>query len=805
MLRNIFSFCINKPKRTLASVLVLFFILLKFSFSLSIDASSETLMLNNDKDLAFARAMAKRYETPDFLVVTYTPNAPLLSKNSLENLKILNAKLQNLPFITSTICILNTPLLQSPIKPIEELTKGLPTIGSKGVDLKLAKKEFLTSPLYKNNLVSSDFKTTAIVLNLKRDDKYFSLLNKRDELAKKGLKNSDSYKKIVSQFKAHRDKQRQIEHENIQKIRDILKTDVKNAKVFLGGVNMIADDMVSFVKNDILYYGLSLFVLLTLTLLAIFRQVRWVALSLLICTISIGITAGVLGFFGFEITVISSNFISLQLIITLSITLHLIVAYQQYAKKFKNSSQKRLILSTLLEKSKPSFFAIITTIAGFGSLIFSNIKPIINLGFMMSLGISISLILSFVLFASINALLPKIKPPKSVIKNYNLMTHIANFVKNDKKFIFTISIIVLILGIFGASKLEVENSFINYFKSSTEIYKSMEVVDTKLGGTTPLDVIVTFKKAKKSDDDFDEFEDEFDSNEAKYWFDRPKVDTIKKVSKYLKSRSEIGVVQSFDTLLSIGKTLNKDKDLNSFLIAILYDQMPSEYKKNIITPYVSIKHNEVRFSTRIIDSNPNLKRDRFITSIKKDLQKIIPSDVATFRLSSFMILYNNMLQSLYKSQIVTLGFVVLLLTLMFWILFRNLKLSLIAITSNIIPLSLLFGFMGFFGIPLDMMSITIAAITIGIGVDDTIHYIYRFRHEFSHTKDYLASLKASHESIGFAMVYTSLAIILGFCVLLSSNFIPIIYFALLTIFVMFLVLLGALFLLPRLILLLKPF
>ncbi len=807
MLFKLFCFFIDKSKATLFVLLLAFVCLFKFSFNLQVDASSETLMLNNDSDLAFARKMAKRYETPNFLVLTYTPNSPLLSKKSLDNLKNLNEKLKSVKQISSTICILNTPLLQSPIKPIEELVKKLPNLSEKGIDLELVKKEFLTSPLYKNTLVSADFKTTAIVINLKDDKKYTKLLNARNELEDKGKTDTKEYKNIQKEFKAHRDKQRQIDSNTIKQIRQIIANNDFDAKVFLGGVNMIADDMISFVKNDILLYGSSLFILLSLTLFIIFRQIHWVFLSLAICTICIFITTGILGFFDFEITVISSNFISLQLIITLSIVLHLIVCYNQNAKKYTKTSQKRLILATLLRKADPSFFAVITTISGFLSLIFSNIKPIINLGFMMSLGISISLILSFILFASLTSLMKKQTSTKRQIQSYTFSRAISSFVLADKKFILTTSFVLFFIALILSKDIEVENSFINYFKSSTEIYKSMEVIDKKLGGTTPLDVIVSFKQTKQTAQDFDEFENEFaeNKNEAKYWFSRPKIELIQKVSKYLQSRPEIGSVQSFDTLLSIGKTLNKNEELNSFLIAVMYDKMPKNYKKMIISPFVSIKDNEVRFSTRVIDSNPSLKRDEFIQTLKKDLANIIPEHMASFRLSSFMILYNNMLQSLYKSQILTLGFVVLLLAGMFFILFKNLKLATIAITSNVIPLSLLFAFMSFFNIPLDMMSITIAAISIGIGVDDTIHYIHCFKDEFNKSKDYKLALKTSHDKIGYAMLYTSLAIILGFSVLVISNFIPIIYFALLTILVMSLVLVGALFLLPKLILVIKPF
>ncbi len=817
MLFRLFSSIINRPFIGLFLVIALSIGVGQYANKLEIDASSETLMLDDDKDLKFARKMAKRFQSPDFLVVTFSPNSPLLSQKSLQSLQSLSKDLQEIPRVSFVTSILNVPLLESPVRPVTELTKGLPNILSKDIDKTLAKKEFLNSPLYKNNLVSEDFKTTALIVGLKSDKKYFDFLDKRNALLQKEKSISlsqdekNQLEKIKKDFKIYRDKLRLREHENIEKIRQVLGKYKGDAKVFLGGVSMIANDMIDYVKSDIILYGVSLLVLLILALGGIFRQIRWVLMPIFICTASVLITTGFLGFLGLEITVISSNFISLQLIITLSITIHLIVQYQEFVKKYTKSSQNRIILASLLAKSNPSFFSILTTIVGFGSLVFSGIKPIINLGLMMSIGIGISLIIGFVLFASINAILPKKLPKPRFNPKYSITQVCANLTSNHKNLIINSSVIILIVGLVGASRLQVENSFINYFKSSTEIYKGMQVIDQELGGTTPLDVIVTFKEKKKEKPDeqneFSEFEDEFEeaSNEPKYWFSRPKMELASKIGDYLNSVEEIGNVQSLDTMLKVGKNLNDGRDLDSFQLAVLYEQLPEKFKNLILNPYVNIENNQLRFSARIIDSNPDLRRDRLIKKIDADLEKIIPKEQASFRLSSFMILYNNMLQSLYKSQILTLGFVVLILFGMFWILFRSLKVALIAMASNLIPMSLLFGFMGLAKIPLDMMSITIAAITIGMGVDNTIHYIYRFKYEFLHLKDYKKAMFISHKTIAYAMFYTSFVIVLGFSVLVVSNFIPTIYFGLLTVFAMSMVMLGSLILLPRLLISYKPF
>ena len=810
MLKTLYkNYILNFPKTILFFIVVLTAIFGYFATKMSIDASADTLLLDNDKDLAFTREVSKNFYMPNFLVVTYTPKDKLLSKNSLQTLKLISEDFRKIEQVSSVVSILNVPLLQSPPKPLKELLDKIPTLLDKETDKTLAKKELLTSPIYKNNLVSSDFKTTAILLYLKEDVKYKNFIQKREELRKKG----DEKKLLVleNEFKKYKDKKRVEDHKNLIQIRKVLSKYQDRAKMFLGGVNMIADDMIGFIKSDLVIFGSILLLLLITSLLIIFKEIKFVVIPILVSVVSVVFTMGFLGIFGWDVTVISSNFVSLQLIITLSIILHLIVKYKELINN-QNLSQKELILQSIISKAKPSFFAIITTIAGFGSLVFADLKPVINLGFMMSIGVATSLIVSFVLFPAIMILFPKSTKPLKHNKNFSLTKTCSDFVINHGSTILVIATLLAILSIYGASKLKVENSFINYFKKNTEIYKGMEVIDKKLGGTTPLDLIVTFKKAKEvkaksSDDMFAEFENEFEENKNKnqYWFSPNKMDTIRKIQSYLESLKEVGNVESFGTLLEIAKKLNGGKDLDTFELALLYNELPKKFRDIILNPFINIKKNQIRFAMRIIDSNPNLRRDELIHKIQNDIPKIIDDKNTKFRLSNLMVLYNNVLQSLFESQIVTLGVVLFILFLMFIVLFKSVKISLIAMVTNIIPVGIIFAIMGFSKIPLDVMTITIASISIGIGVDDTIHYIIRFKEEYQKDRDYIKAMQRSHNSIGYAMYYTSITVILGFSILVFSNFIPTIYFGLLTVLVMLTSLMSALLLLPKLLIKYRAF
>ncbi|RBQ26306.1 hypothetical protein CRU88_08410 [Arcobacter sp. CECT 9188] len=791
-----------------------------YSTKVQIDASAETLLLEDDEDLKFFREVYKKYENSNFLIVTFSPKEYLLSEKSLEAIKNISDDFSKVENITKVDSILTVPLLQSPIRPISDLVAGVDNMQTGDFDKELVRNEFLTSPLYKNALVSDDFKTTAIILNLKESTEYFDFLDKRNTLLEKQkdgsiTKNEEKeLEKTIIEFKKYRDILRYSDKKNIEEIREIIKNYEAEANIFLGGVNMIASDAIGFVKNDLLIYGLSLIIIFIFILWYIFRRIRWVFIPILICFISIISTGGVLGFFDWEVTVISSNFVALQLIITMSIVIHLIERYRELFFKYKKANQYKLVINTVLSKLMPCFLAIITTVVGFGSLVLSNIEPVINLGLMMSLGIIISLIISFILFPIILILIGKKDEFDKSDRKFSFINKCSKIVENNGRTIIVVSVITVIFSVFGASKLFVENSFINYFKKSTEIYQGMIVIDENLGGTTPLDVIIKFKddeikqiEITTENDDFDDFENEFvlSKDDKQYWFTQDKMQIIMAIHDYLETIPEIGKVQSLATLLKIGKTLNNNQDLDGITLALIYNQLPEEYKQLILSPYVNIDANEARITMRVIDSNPNLRRDDLLKKIDHDLQEIITNKDTTYRLSNLMVLYNNMLQSLFESQASTFGASLLVLSIMFFLIFRSSKVVFIAIVSNLIPISLVFGIMGWLGIPLDIMTITIAAIALGIAVDDTIHFIHRFEVEYKFDHNYMNAIKRAHEGIGHAMYYTTIVIVIGFSILMLSNLIPTIYFGLLTGVVMISVLIADLLLLPKMLLMLKPY
>ena len=829
MLREFYDkFILAYPKTILLILLICIAALGYQARYLEIDASAETLLLEDDKDLAFTRKVNERYGSNDFLVLTYSPKIDLLADATLDVLRKLSADLLELERVESVDSILTVPLLESPPKPVKELLKNVPTLESPGIDKVLAREEFLNSPIYRDNLVSPDFKTTALLVNLHDDPLYRDLLQHRNSLRKKErdgtlsvIEQSD-LEKVQIDFKNHRDKMRLVEHKNISLVRNIAKNYRGEAKIFLGGASMVADDLITFIRSDLQVFGSAVFVFLIVTLWVIFRQLRWILLPVITCTFSVVATSGFLGLFGWEVTVISSNFISIQLIITMAITIHLIVRYRELARLLPEMDQRQLILHSTIFMARPCTFAVLTTVVGFASLVLSGILPVMNFGWMMSAGIGVSLFLTFLIFPVLLMQMPKAMPNTSFESRFALTKIFADITESHGKTILFISVVALILSVAGVSKLNVENSFIDYFKESTEIYQGMKVIDQQLGGTTPLDLVVDLEltedavpqaeqevKAEaelEDEEEFDAFEEEFEetANEAQYWFTAEKMERIEKIHDYLNGLEQTGKVLSLGTMLKIGKTLNSGKPLDNFSLALLYNELPERFRKIILDPYVSVENNEARFYMRIRDSEPNLRRNELLLQIQHDLNSKLEIPEEKWQLANLLVLYNNMLQSLFKSQILTLGVVIVSFLFMFIFLFRSFIIALIAIFPNVLSIGVVLGFMGWVGIPLDMMTITIAAISVGIAVDNTIHYIHRFRHEFASNRNYLASMRRSHESIGYAMYYTSITIIIGFSILVLSKFIPSIYFGLLTGLAMLIALVAALTLLPQLLIFLKP-
>lgn len=808
-----------------------------------LDASADSLTLEHDDDLNFFREVVQRYGSDNFLIVTFSPKqGDLFEQENLDTLESLRTELGLIDGVESMLSMLDVPLLYSPKIGIADLKEELKTLTSEAVDKQAAKQEFLSSPIYKDVLLSADGQTTGILATLALDETYLDLVTQRDALRlvrdSEGLSPEQEIQltNISQLFLDYRTEKAAEDHQRVAQVRALMDTYRDRATIFLGGPDMITADMVDFIRSDLMIFGSGILLFIIATLALIFRKLRWVVLPLATCAICLVMILGFLSWIDWRLTVISSNFVSLLLIITLALTIHLIVRYRELQAKNPDADQRELVSSTLTSMAKPCLYTVLTTIVAFTSLVVSNIRPVIDFGWMMTMGISLALVLAFVVIPAGMMIVGKGSNAGSGDNSAAITTRFAWFTEHYGSVVLLVAAMLSALSAYGISRLEVENRFIDYFRSDTEIYQGMEIIDTALGGTTPLDIIlqaptfaaiqeVTVEESPESafdgeydedeygEDEYDDADDEYgdssfddegeDSLKDSYWFSSAGLADLGKLQTFLEAQPEIGKVSSLVQIYQVATDL-MGHPLNDFELAFMRQSLGDEIYQQMVAPYLLEDRDEARIQLRAMET-AGLRRADLLQKINDFAIKEVGIAQQDIRFTGLLVLYNNMLQSLYKSQILTLGAVFIGIMLMFLILFRSLKISLIAMLPNFLAAAVVLGGMGIFAIPLDMMTITIAAITVGIGVDHAIHYITRFRQEFAQHSNYIGAMHRAHASIGQALFYTAITIIVGFSILALSNFIPSIYFGLLTGLAMTAALLGSMTLLPKLILMTQPF
>jgi predicted RND superfamily exporter protein len=830
---------IERPWLTIALLLALALGAAWGARDFRLDASSDSLVVETDPDLAKFRRMNERFGTSEFLVVTYEPEGDLLSEDALDTIARLRDALATVEGVSSVLSVLDVPLLRSPPAPLSELAENVRTLQSPGVDLALAREELTTSPLYSNLIVSPDAQATALQVNLEPDSLYVALLDRRNGLLvqreERALSEAEAQTlaETSAALDAHKPVAAARQARLIADVRAIVARFEEGAELHLAGVPMIADDMLRYVRNDLTTFGLGVLALIVATLAFFFRRPRWVLLPLTSSALVTLYMIGLLGAFDWPVTVISSNFVSLLIILSISLTIHLIVRYRELLHEKPSSTSRELVVATVQDKWWPCFYTSLTTMVAFGSLVTSGIVPVIDFGWMMTIGVAVALAVAFLLFPAVLMLLPPGTPAGTLGQQVDATEALGRMTARGLWPTVGVSLVLAGAATWGISRLSVENSFIDYFDEDTEIYQGMSYVDAHLGGTTPLDVLIDFPAIETgfensedpfadpfaepfaSDDDAaateDPFADPFGAGTPaegeidRYWFTPDKIALIERAHAYLDAQPETGKVVSLATLHEIARQFNEGRALDAAELAFVIGAVPEQFQESLLRPYASPETNQARISVRMIESDRSLQRDAFLARVHRELPEILGVPTERVEETGMMVLMNNMLQSLFASQVTTVLWVGGGILFTFVILFRSLRLGVIALLPNALAAALVLGIMGIAGLPLDLMTITIAAIVIGIGVDDTIHYVHRFQQELATAPDYVSALHASHGSIGHAMYYTSLTVIAGFSILALSNFNPTIYFGTLTALSMGLALLANLTLLPALIVLSRPF
>ena len=789
---------LRHPVITLATLALAVAALGAFAPRFQLDASSETLVMEHDEAVRFYRAVRARYESDDFLVVTYTPEEGLFTDPALDRLAALRDELAAIELVDEVTTLLDVPVLEGLEASLTDLPTDPEALTCDGPDRAKDCRRIMDSDLYRNLLVSPDGSTSGIRVMLAQDQQLRSLQRTRDRLRIKAQEESlsEAEQREMTELDraiAERGAQaREREAKAIAEVRSVLDSFRDGAVIHLGGVPMIAVDSIAFIRSDLMIFGAAVGGFIVLILFVAFRQPRWVVLPVATCAATVLAMLGLLGLLGWPVTVVSSNFVSLLLILNLALCVHLIVRYRELHELHPEHDQLTLVRDTVHSKFSPCLYTALTTMVAFGSLLVSGIRPVIDFGWMMVIGLGIAFVLSFTLFPAGLMLLKPGQPPRLRNITGAITGGLARAITARPGTTLVAGVVLAIAGVSGTFQLSIENRFIDYFKKSTEIYQGMRLIDEKLGGTTPLDVLIDAPPAEAGEEAEDEdsedldfladldLEDDAGIASTSYWLNTARLPEVRRVHEYLESLPGTGKVLSIATAMDMFGKLEPRVLSENFFLSVFYQRLPELVKESLFDPYLSEDGDQVRFSIRVYESAPDLRRNQMLEEIQHHIAQEMGFGAENVHLSGMMVLYNNMLQGLFRSQILTLGVVFGAIMLMFLALFRSWRFSVLGILPNLLSAAMVLGLMGWANIPLDLMTVTIAAITIGIGVDNTIHYVHRYREEITLDGDPWAAVKRCHESIGRALYYTMITIVLGFSVLALSAFIPTIMFGLLT-------------------------
>ena len=819
-MKNIFNFIVSKPWVVMICIIAIFLAASSGLQNFKLDASSDALVIEGDEAFKIYRETGETFGNSDFLIITYTPNSDVFSAESLGTIKSIQVSLEKFETVESVLSILDAPIFFQPKVPLADIKDNLKTVETEGIDLVAAKEEILNNPVYQELIISPSGTTTAMQVTLTENPLYRELMSKRyelNELPELTSKEKTELKEINQRISDINDQESAQRTILINQIRQLLSEHSASGALFLGGASMIATDMMSFIKSDLAVFGVGVALVFCIMLFLFFQNIWFVLLPLANAFITTVFTASILGLMDWKISVISSNFIALLLILTISLTVHVLVRFIEVSKV--ESSIDDAMNVTLNQMVIPCFFSALTTGIAFLSLIMGDIKPVIEFGKMMSVGMFFAFIFTFTFLPAAMKILIKSSVGYSSGWINKIPLQLANFTLARGSQIAVFFLMTSFVMLYGISRLEVENRFIDYFSPETEIYQGMLLLDQELGGTATLEILID-QPAQEIMEEVDVFEDDLfendlfeddlfeddSSNASGYWWNSSSLAKLEDIHDYLDEIPEMGKVLSVASGIKLARMINNDKNLNDLELALLRSVLPDDIKETLLYSYINADDSRVRISARVLESAESLNRKELLEKIHFDLENKFNLDPDQFKVTGLAVLYNNMLQSLFSSQIKSLGLVFGAIGLMLLILFRSVKITLIALAPNFITAGSVLGMLGILGIPLDMMTITVAAISVGMAVDNTIHYLFRYKTETQQDQVSMDNrIINSHASVGRAVFYTATTIAVGFSIFAFSNFTPTVLFGVFTAFALLVSFFASLTLLPFLLNLFNPF
>ncbi|MBI4576593.1 MAG: MMPL family transporter [Planctomycetes bacterium] len=761
---------------------------------LELDAGSQSLVLEDDPEQRVYDRSRLVFGSDEYLIVAGR-DAGLFTPEGVARLRDLTARLEALDGIGSVLSPTNVRLFRSSEDPpgmLGMLFADPVRLDSEECDLGRARAELTGHRLYGENLVAADGEHFALYATLARDPEGLrseeEVYRLQEALEDPGL-TVDGRAGLEAELAAARTTY--LGHERVRKAARLRAVDeawrvLESASTGDGGgrayrmsgLPMVIAEMIRYLDGDLRVFGAAALALVTGLLALVFRRVAWVLLPLFSCLVTVALVMGAMVLADRKTTVITANVSSLLLIITLAHAVHLIVRYQE-------STGDDRLGSTLAALARPCLYTAITTCAGFGSLWISRIRPVMDFGVFMSWGTLAAFVVSFLVFPAWVTLMPPREASRLESHPARSLARLAGWTLRWRAWIVAASLLLFAAGGWGMTRIVAETRFIDYFREGTRLHQGLDFVDRHLGGTTTLEVIV-------------------EGPEEGYFRSGARLREVLELKDYLMENPAVGKVLTLPDVLKEFRDVMAGLGLEEVPTAELVHQAETILGRETLRSYATADYRSTRVFVRIRESAPTLERGRLLEELGAALEARGWFPGARVEVTGIFVLYTNMLRSLVDSQERSLGLVLAAIGAMLWVLFRSLRLAAIAMVPNLLPVVLVLGVMGWTGVPLDMSTLMIAGVSLGMAVDGSIHYLTRFRSEFAATGDYRGALELAHGSIGRAIVYTAVSVILGFSVLGLSSFKPTVYFGLLTSLSMAAALFGSLTLLPALVLILRP-
>ncbi|MBI2930102.1 MAG: MMPL family transporter [Planctomycetes bacterium] len=783
----------------------------------SVEAGTDVLLNEDDPDLAYYNESRADWAYDEYVIVCCHRKEGWFSPEAMALLRDFTDRLERVPHAKTVLGITKVPLLRN--VPGALLPVPVTLVDPKGeldarVNLEKAKKELLGHTQAVGNLISANGQDTSILvyLDLPEDivvtepERMRLMARREDAEAQKRL-----HEVVEPRFKAGKVELNRRREMFVNVIRELARewSPKFDEPVRLSGLSHININLLEHIRSDLSTFGVASFALFTLALLLIYRRPRWVALPMVACALPVVVILAVMVSADRKVTVITSNLPVLLFVLMLPYSVYFVERYRERRTLYPDEDPKVSTARAPMEIWIPCLYSCTTTMAGTASLMTSGINPVRTFGLMMTVGMAMGLATIMLFLPSAHLSLPGV-----TVTGAGAASELGGPLKalvalclRRPAVVLGASVALLAVSIWGATRLKVETKFIDYFRPSSEIYQGLDYIDNRMGGTTPLEVILesdvkrrleceTCAKVVAPADLDGEKKCRACGKKPKErpgFFETPAgLAAIEAVGRFFDTVPETGNVRSFKTLVDeVRKAVKMKEEPLIRTVASMAKEQAAEFCNRDFS--VS------RVLVRMKETAPTLNRNRILAGLRVHLASLQEKELKGVRArpTGIFLLYANMLNSLIESQKDTFLMVVGAIFTMLCVLFRNPLLAAIVLVPQVLPVFVVLGVMGFAGVPLDMVTVMIASVAMGVGIDAAIQYTVRYRIELAATGgDVAQAIRRSHATIGRAIMIATSIVFTGFVILALSRFVPTMYFGLFTGLAMLMGLLASLTALP---------